>query len=81
MKQEGLDPTGLNSSSAQVIPISSKGPSAGIFPSEGTRNYNHYNNCHQHHSIFILSMQIMDDSTKGNRLAGLMSQHDTEKVS
>ena len=23
----------------------------------------------------------MDDSTKGNRLAGLMSQHDTEKVS
>ena len=46
MKQEGLDPTGLNGSSAQVI------PSAGIFPSEGTRNHNHYNNCHQHHSIF-----------------------------
>ena len=31
--------------------------------------------------FFILSMQIMDDSTKGNRLARLMSQHDTEKVS
>ena len=52
MKQEGLDPTGLNGSSAQIIPISSKGPSAGIFPGEGTRTYNHYNNCHQHHSIF-----------------------------
>lgn len=52
MKQEGLDPTGLNGSAAQIIPISSKGPSAGIFPGEGTRTYNHYNNCHQHHSIF-----------------------------
>ena len=52
MKQEGLDLTGLNGSSAQIIPISSKGPSAGIFPGEGTRNHNHYNNCHQHHSIF-----------------------------
>lgn len=79
MKQEGLDPTGLNGGSAQVIPISSKSPSAGIFPSEVIIIIIII--VISIIPFFILSMQIMDDSTKGNRLARLMSQHDTEKVS